>query len=324
MYSGAYIRLLYNFYFSIQIVLPLFLLIFLGYILRKKHITTDSFIQTGNNIVFKIALPASMFYNVYSQPDIRGLFDIGFVLFIIIGAVLSFLAAWLIAWVFIKDRTIMAAFIHGAFRGNFVILGLPLLHSFIGIENSGMAAIVILFTIPMYNIFAIIVLSIYSDSEKKVNFLYILKQIITNPLTIGIAAGFVLALFQINMPMMFESTIRHISRMTTPLALICMGGGLEVGFFNKKMKYSVWAAIYKTAILPIIAVLAAYALGFRSYELVVILVTFAVPAAVASFTMTVLMGGDSYVGATSVIFSTVFSLFTLTGFIYVFVTLGLV
>ena len=315
--------MLYNFYFSVQIVLPLFLIISLGLILRKKRIITDEFIQIGNIVVFKIALPASLFYNVYTQPDIRGLFDIGFVLFIVIGAILSFLGAWLIAGIFIKDKSVIAAFVHGAFRGNFVILGVPLLHSFIGAENSGMAALVILCTIPMYNVFAIIVLSLYSDSEKKVNALYILKQIITNPLTVGIAAGFVLALFQINMPVMFDSTVRYISRMTTPLALICMGGGLEVGLFNKKTKYSVWAAIYKTMILPVIAILAAYALGFRSYELAIILVTFAVPAAVATFTMTVLMGGDSYVGATSVIFSTILSLFTLTGFIYAFVTLGL-
>ena len=314
--------MLYNLYFSIQIVLPLFLLIFLGYILRKKRITTDNFIQTGNSIVFKIALPATMFYNVYIQPDIRGLFDIGFVLFIVIGAILSFFGAWLIALIFIKDRSIIAAFIHGAFRGNFVILGMPLLHSFIGIENSGMAALVILFTIPMYNIFAIIVLTMYSDSEKKVNFLYILKQIITNPLTVGIAAGFVLALFQFNMPSILNSTVEYVTRMTTPLALICMGGGLELGIFDKKLKYSLWGSVYKTIVLPLITIIIAYAIGFRSYELAIIFVTFAVPTAVASFTMTVLMGGDSYVGATSVIFSTVFSLFTLTGFVYVFVTLG--
>jgi hypothetical protein len=315
--------MLENLIFSANRVMPIFLIMFFGYFLRRKNITTEAFVKNGNLIIFKIALPASLFYNVYSQ-DVSEILDAYFVVFVLAATLICYGTSWLGGIFFIKDKPTISAFVHGAFRGNFVILGLPLMHSFIGAENSGKAALVILFTIPVYNILAIIILSIYSQTGEKICIKDILKAIATNPLTIGILIGLVLSLSGFRLPTMLDSTVNYITRMTTPLALICLGGGLELTKYNPKIKLSLWASTLKTIVQPLAVTMAAYMFGFRSHDLAIILITFAVPAAVSSYAMTVQMGGDSYVGATTVIFSTFFSVFTLTAFIYAFVSLGLV
>jgi hypothetical protein len=315
--------MLHNFIFSIERVAPIFLIMFFGYFLRRRNLTSEAFVKNGNLIVFKIALPASLFYNVYSQ-DVNKILDADFILYTVGATLICYGTSWLGALLFIKDKTAIAAFVHGAFRGNFVILGLPLMHSFIGAANSGKAALVILFTIPLYNILAIIILSIYSQDGKRISLKTILKAIVTNPLTIGIMIGLIMSLSAINLPNILDDTVHTIADMTTPLALICLGGSLEITKYNPKIKLALWATALKTTIQPLAVTIAAYMIGFRSHDLVIILITFAVPSAVSSYAMTVQMGGDGYTGATTVICSTFVSVFTLTAFIYAFVALGIV
>jgi len=322
-----------NFILSVGIVVPIFLVMFLGYFLRRKNITTDGFVRNGNFLVFKIILPASLFYNVYTQ-DVGYIFDWSFITFTVIATLICYGTSWLGAWLFIKDKSTVGAFVHGAFRGNFIILGLPVMVNFLGAENIGKAALVILFTIPLYNILAILVLSVNSSTGEKVCVKTVIKNIFTNPLTIGIVLGLVLSLVRSRFDFenlhilaagtidIFERTVISVTNMTTPLALICLGGGLELSKYNPKIKYSIWAALMKTVIQPLAVISAAYFLGFRGNDLGIILVTFAVPAAITSYTMTIQMGGDQYVSATTVMLSTFLSVFTLTGGIYAFMMLG--
>jgi len=327
--------MLENFILSVGIVVPIFLVMFLGYFLRCKEITNDAFVQKGNFLVFKVILPANLFLTVYNQ-NVGEIIDIPFILFTVTATIIAFGTSWLGAHFFMKDRGAIGAFVHSAFRGNFVILGLPVMTNFLGAENIGKAALVILFTIPLYNVLAILVLSVTGESDKKVSPKTVLKGIATNPLTVGIMLGFIMSMARTffdfpNLPLpisgtigILEDTVASVTRMTTPLALICLGGGLELSKYNPKIKYGVWAAALKTIFQPLVLVSAAYLFGFRDNDLAIILITFAVPAAITSYTMTVQMGGDHYVGATSVMFSTLFSVFTLTGFIYAFMMLGLV
>jgi len=325
--------MLSNFIISVGIVVPIFLVMFLGYFLRRKNITTDGFVKNGNFLVFKIALPASLFHTVYSQ-DVGEIIDFRFIVFTVIATLICYATSWLGAWLFIKDKSTIGAFVHGAFRGNFIILGLPVMINFLGADNVGKAALVVLFTIPLYNTLAILVLSVTSLTGEKIGIKNVMKTIATNPLTIGILLGLVLSLIRTrydfdSFPIVFsgliniiEDTVVSVTRLTTPLALICLGGGLELSKYNPKIKYGIWAASLKTIIQPLVVVTAAYMLGFRGNDLGIILITFAVPAAITSYTMTIQMKGDQYVGATSVMLSTFFSVFTLTGFIYAFKMLG--
>lgn len=324
-----------NFILSVGIVVPIFLVMFLGYILRRKNITNDAFVQKGNFLVFKVVLPANLFLTVYNQ-NVGDIIDLAFIAYTVLGTLVSFTLIWVIARLVIKDKDVVGAFVHSAFRGNFAILGLPVMTNFLGAENIGKAALVILFTIPLYNILAILVLSVTSQHGEAVSVKGVLKSIATNPLTIGILLGLPLSLLRTNigfdtLPVaayglinIVEDTVSSVSRMTTPLALICLGGGLELSKYNAKIKYGAWSAVTKTIILPLVFVSLAYVLGFRGNDLAIILITFSVPAAITSYTMTVQMGGDQYVGAMSVMLSTFLSVFTLTGFIYAFMMLGLV
>jgi hypothetical protein len=202
-------------------------------------------------------------------------------------------------------------------------VGVPLLYSFIGVENSAKFALIVMFTIPLYNILASLVLSIYSEKEKP-SVKSVIIGIISNPLTIGIMIGITMSALNLRLPSIADSTIGYFVQVATPLALLCLGGALELTKYNPKIKYSIWAAVSKSFLQPVTVCIIAYLLGFRSYDLVVLMVAFAVPTAISSYTMTVQMGGEEYVASANVILSTFMCIFTLTGFVYFFKVWGLV
>ena len=77
------------FLFAANAVLPILLLILLGYFLRQKGILSPDFLKTGNDLVFRICLPCMLFSSVYS---IGSLEQISW------SAVLFALAAALVIW----------------------------------------------------------------------------------------------------------------------------------------------------------------------------------------------------------------------------------
>jgi len=315
--------MLNHFIFSLNAVMPLFLIIALGYTLKKTEFISGGFLAGGNKYVFYIALPVALFRNVYSS-DVSDLLDLPFIAFVMGASLLGFLAIWAISAIFIKDKTILGAFVQGSFRGNFAFLGMPLLFNLAGDAGMARAALIITFVIPMYNICSILVLAANSDSGKKVGPLTVVFTVVKNPFIIGIVIGIIMVLLGVRLPAMVDRTVFYISNTATPMALICLGAGIVFQGFDKKLKYAVIASVIKVVILPIIFIAAGYALGFRDTDLAAIMVLGGIPAAIAGYAMVVQMGGDGYIAGMLVVVSTLMSAFTLTLLVYFMRVMGLV
>ncbi|MCL2218023.1 MAG: AEC family transporter [Defluviitaleaceae bacterium] len=314
--------MLYNLIFSLNAVMPLFLLIALGYTLKKRDFLSGGFISGGNKFVFYIALPMTLFRNLY-MSDVSELLDLTFIAFIVSASVLSFLAIWVVSAFFIKDRTIIGAFVQGAFRGNFAFLGMPLLLNIAGEAGMARATLIITFVLPLYNICSILVLAAYSDSGKKVGPLTIAFAVVKNPFIIGISVAVATVLLGIQLPSMISRSVTYISGMAIPLALICLGAGIVFQGFDKKFKFVLVASIIKVVALPVIFVAVGYAFGFRGVDLVALLVLGGTPSAIIGYTMVVQMGGDVYIAGTIVVTSTLLSAVSLTLLISFMRMLGL-
>jgi len=315
--------MLANLLFSINAVAPLFLILFFGYILKKREFISGGFISSGNKFVFYIALPAALFRSVYSA-ELGELLDMRFAAFAVGASLAAFLLIWLISSLFIKDKSILGAFTQGAFRGNFAFLGMPLLVSLAGEAGEARAALILAFVLPMYNICSILVLAACSDTGKKVGFKTIAFVIVKNPFIIAIALAFGMQLAGIRMPFVLNQTVGHAASMATPLALICLGAGMYFQGFDSKFKFALAASLVKVIALPILFVTAGYLMGFRGYDIAALLVLGGIPSAIAGYTMVVQMGGDSYVAATIIVFTTLVSAFTFTLFVYILRTLGMI
>ncbi|MCL2378456.1 MAG: AEC family transporter [Defluviitaleaceae bacterium] len=310
-----------NLLFSINAVIPLFLMLFLGYTFKKLEFISGGFVTSGNKMVFYVALPAALFRSVY-MAELGELLDMRFAAFAVGASLIAFVGVWLAAVLFIKSRPIRGTFTQGAIRGNFAFLGMPLLISLAGDAGAARAALIMVFVLPLYNICSILVLAACSDSDKKVGFKTIAFTIVKNPFIIAIVLAFGVQLIGIRLPFMMTQTVVYAANMATPLALICLGAGMYFQGFDTKFRYALIASLVKVIVLPVLFVAAGYMMGFRGYDIAAILVLGGVPSALAGYAMVVQIGGDSYVAATIIVMSTFISAFTLTLFIYVLRVLG--
>ena len=313
-----------DFIFSANIVLPFVLVVILGAYLKRKRILTDAFFVGGNNLIFNIAIPSTLFYSVYTE-DISELFDPAFAGFVIGWLILSAVVIWIVSYIFMRKKYshLISAFVQACFRGNIIIVGLPLLVRILGSEASVGSFAIALMT-PFYSVIAVIVLTVHNGDGRKLSASEVFWGVVKNPPFIGVMIGLIFSALHIPVPVIILRTISTLGGLTTPLALLCLGGGIKFTGFTSKFKVALLASIIKVVFLPIGAVSLAYLLGFSNTHLTVIMILNAVPSAFAAYVMAIKLGGDEYVAGNSIFFGLVLCAFTLTIFIMLFRTFNII
>lgn len=148
-----------NLLFSINATLPIFLLMVLGYVLYLLKIVSRSFAKQLNSFVFRIALPAELFVDMAGQ-DFASAWDGRFVLFCFVVTLLSIgIAALTAKLVLRKDRSERGEFIQAAYRSSAAILGVAFIQNIYGEGNTAKSALMMIGSVPLYNIFAVIILT---------------------------------------------------------------------------------------------------------------------------------------------------------------------
>jgi len=312
-----------NFIFSLSVALPIFLVMLSGFLLQKKNIVRQDFINAANFIVFYIALPLKLFNSV-SQSSVADNFDFNFITFAIFGTVISVIVIYIYSKFLIKDESKVGAFVHGTFRGNFVYVGFSLLENVTGAVGP-LASLVVAFVVPVYNVLAVLVLVLTNPNNKAKNqFKSALKNILTNPFIIAIAFGIIASLINFRFPPLLQNTADYFDDLATPLALLTIGATFRVDKLFVDIKAAAAATIFKLLINPALAVLAAFALGLGNKEIFLIYILFGVPTSISSAIITASMGGDENLAASIVMMTTLGSVFSLTLFVFLFRVLGIV
>ena len=319
--------MLSNLTYSVNAILPIFLLAVLGALLKKFGKIKDAFIETADWMVFKVALPVMLFLEVAGSSLSESL-DIGLILFLIVSVTLSFFTMSVIISLTVRDVSKRGAMIQGSCRSNFAILGVPLAVNMFGDAGGQAIAIAMPFVILMFNTYSVIILSVFSgDSEKRLNrttVVGILKNIVTNPLIIAVVLGLPLMLLGIELPAAADKTLNYLSGLTTPLALISLGANFKLESLKGRAGYAVTGALTKTLILPAIAVTAAALIGLRGPSLGVVLICFGAPTAVSSYIMAKKMGNDHELAAQILLLSTMVCALTIFLGIFILKTLALI
>lgn len=321
--------------FSLNTVLPLVLLVLLGYVLKRIALIPDPFYPAAEKFVFKIALPCSLFLSV-SRADPHTAFSPSLILFCVVGTLISIILLMAAVPFFVRDNARRGAFIQGVYRSNFALLGTPLAQRLFPETGGTVAASLMPFTIPLYNVVAVSVLSFFAPTDKKQTPIGILKKtvigIVTNPLIIGIVLALPLMLTQAKLPSIATGTLQYIGGTASPLALICIGASMYTrkGETDKEttekgvFALAVTASFLKTVVLPLAAVSVAALMGFRDVQLGLILITFGSPTAVSSYIMAKNMGSNHKLAGQILLISTVLCAFTLFLGIYILTSLSLI
>ncbi len=313
-----------NLIFSLNATMPIFILMALGYIFKRIGILEESFANKLNGFVFKISLPVLVFEDL-AVVDIKEAWNGKFVLFCFVSTLLSIFIVGLLS-LLIKDKSQKGEFIQGSYRSSAALLGIAFMENTYG--NSAFGPLMIIGSVPLYNIFAVLVLSVFSPDNvgKKMDSALVKKTakgVITNPIILGIIAGLIWSAFRIPMPTILHGVVSKVGATATPLGLMAMGASFEFRKAISSGKVALAAAFMKLIGLGALFVPAAIWLGYRQQELIAILVMLCSATTVSSFIMAKNMGHEGTVSSAIVALSTLLAAFTLTGWLYVLKTMGM-
>ncbi len=190
-----------------------------------------------------------------------------------------------------------------------------------------MAPVMIIGSVPLYNIMAVVVLSFFKPGQSKIDKEVLkktLKGIITNPIIIGIVVGLLWSACRLPFSGIPAKTVTSIGNMATPMGLMAMGATFDIHKASAKAKPSIVAAVMKLVGFAAVFLPIAVGLGFKNEEIVAILVMLGSATTVSSYVMAKNMGHEGVLTASTVMLTTMFSAFTLTGWLYILKTLGIV
>lgn len=303
-----------NIFFTINGVVPIFLVIIIGYVLKRFKFINDEFVKKSTRIVFKVSLPCMIFQSVRAV-DTEELFSteiVNMILFLVVTNLILFILSSILAKKVVIEKISRGPFVQGIVRTNFVIIGYPLILNLFGEIAFAKAALLTAFMIPMYNIMAVIALTVFlPKKESQNNIKSTFVNLAKNPLIIAIVIGLIFAYVHIEIPIFLDNTIEYVSQLSLPLSLICIGAFFSLDKVKKSLNYALIVTFMKVVVNPIIIVFIAYLIGFRGDNLGIILVSFASPTAVSSFAMSDAMDNDSQLAAAIIILTTAFSIISL-------------
>jgi predicted permease len=311
-----------NFIFSLNVVTPLFILMAIGYGVRQIRFISDDFLSQLNRFVFKFCLPLMLFQDI--RLSYKGDFSNTKLIFAsLIGITVIILVSFLIVPLLVKRKGQRGSIIQGIFRSNFLIYGLPLATGMYGDAAVSGIAMLMGIMIPFYNVAAVIILSIYSETGvRKATFKSVARDIITNPLILGCFFGLIGGMIHLKFPVSIEIPLKQLAGIAAPLALFVMGGEFKFKTLRGNLvKVSAVTAV-RLIIVPVIILGTCVFVGFRNVDLAILLSLFATPTAMASYIMAKNMGNDGDLASQIVVLSTACSCITIFLLIFFLRSMG--
>lgn len=312
-----------NLIFSLNATVPIFLMMLLGLLFRKIGWIDEVFASKMNKFVFLVPLPVLLFDDL-ATVDFAEVWDMKFVLFCFGATLISIVIAAAVSFLW-KDRSIQGEFIQASYRSSAALLGIAFIQNIYG--DAGMAPLMIIGSVPLYNVMAVVVLSFFQPERKKLDrqvWINTLKGIITNPIILGIIAGLLWSALRLPMPSILEKTVSNIGAVATPMGLMAMGATFDIRKAFGKAKPAVAASVMKLVGFAALFLPLAVWLGFRREQLVAILIMLGSATTVSCYVMARNMGHEGVLTSSTVMLTTLFSAFTVTGWLYILRTLGLI
>jgi len=310
-----------NLIFSLNVVIPVFLIIILGVVLKSTKQINETFISISSKVVFNVAMPALVFMKL-STADFDISFNVRLLVFINIGIFIFFILVWILALILSKDGRDQGSFIQGSVRSNFVIVGFAIIYNMFGNSGLSKAAIMMAFIMPLYNILAVIALTVPLHKEKQLGFKKTIWEIFTNPLLLAAVIAIPFSLYKIVLPQFLTRSIDYLAAMTLPLALIGIGGSLNFESIKNDSKLAIVATTIKIILIPFVLTYLAISFGFRGENLGTMFILFATPTAIASFIMAKAMDCNAELAGNIILLSTMGSVVTISLGVFILKSMG--
>ena len=311
--------MLNNLIVAISAVVPIFVLISIGAVIKWRRWLSDEELAHMNRMVFRVFFCCMMFHSLYTA-ELSASIRPRLMMFAALGVLSVFaLAMWLVPKFEPEDRR-RGVIVQALFRSNFVLMGVPIVANIYGDQNISVATALIAVIIPMYNILGVVSLETFRGG--KFQLLPIVIGVLKNPMIIGAIAGALCVASGIKIPAPVLKPIGQISAATTPVALLILGASFKLGATHEHRKQLISCMAGRLIVVPGILLSIAIALGFRDIELVTLIGTFCTPCAVVSYAMAQQLGGDAELAGSCVVFTSAFACISIFCWIFALKTLG--
>lgn len=310
--------------FSLNATIPIFLVMIVGYVVKQMKMVDDHFIKILNAINFKLTLPILVFRDI-ATSDFYEVWDTTYVLYCFFATLASIIVIGLCCKFFYRDISQSGEMIQACYRSSAAVMGIAFIQNIYG--TAGMAPLMIIGTVPLYNVAAVVILT-FTGAGQKENANNAIKQslrgVITNPIIIGIILGMVVSLLRLEMTPIISKTVNNFAVLASPLALFGLGAGFEGRKALKEIRPTIAATLVKLVVLPAVFLPLAIHLGFTTEKLVAVLIMLGAPTTASCYVMAKSMGHRGVLTSSVVVSTTFFCSITLTVWLYLLRIMGLV
>ena len=320
-----------NLIFSLNATLPVFILMVLGYLFSRIRLIDEEAAAWTNRFVFKAALPVLLFKDLATQ-DFAGTWDSSFVFFCFAVTALSIGIITMLSFLILKDRGKRGEFIQASYRSSAAILGIAFIHNIYGDAAAGMGPLMVVGSVPLYNIFAVLILTLTAEEsspEKSgIGTGDLIKKtligIVKNPLLIGVFAGLAWSLLGLPMSGVPDKVTASLASLATPLGLMSMGASFRPGKALEDLRPALAAAFIKLFGLAALFLPLALRLGFAGEQVVAILVMLGSATTVSCYVMAKNMGHEGTLTSNVVMLTTFGCSFSLTLWLFLLKSMGVI
>lgn len=298
--------------------MPIFLLIVVGYALKRLGIVGEQFVKEANKFNYVVTLPVLLFKDLMAT-DVAGDFRLDYILFCAGATTISFLVTWFFCRKIMKNKELIGEFVQASCRCSAAVMGIAFVQNMYG--DAGMAPMMIIGTVPLLNIYSVLILTFESGEGKKHSGKEKVKEalinIAKNPIIIAIVLGIMAALIKLDLPVILDKSVNYVANLATPMALLCLGAGFEGKKAIAKIKPTMCASLLKLVVLPAIFLPVAIWFGYEGEYMVALVIMLAAPTTPSCYIMAKNMGYEGVLTSSVVVSTTLLSSITLTGWIYI-------
>ncbi len=293
----------------INTLVPIFLLILLGYFFKTIKFPDESFWKHLDRFNYFVLFPALLTYKL-STADIRNITSFDFI-------VVTFIAITLISMILIVvnkqfkfENSAFTSIYQGAIRFNTYVF-LALIDALLSTEGFVLAMLLITFIIPVVNIFCISIFSAYVP-KNKITVISFVKSILKNPLILSCIFGGTFNLLGFTFPDFIKNTLSIMSSAALPLGLLSVGVGLHLSEIKDTKMAMIVSSVAKLLILPLIMFIVGGVFGLESDKMILLILFASMPTASSAYVLARELGGDLKLMSSIISIQTILSIFTIS------------
>ncbi|MCZ4508012.1 AEC family transporter [Streptomyces sp. ActVer] len=274
---------------TIKALVPVVLLIALGYALKRTMITAESFWSEAERLSYRVLLPA-LFLHSLATADTDDL-PVRALAGVLIASTVA-VAVLVVAcrpMLRLKDDAFTSVF-QGSIRFNNYI-GVTIAGGLYGTKGIAIAAVCNAAIVPTVNVLCVLVFARFGSARP--SFSGVVMQLVTNPLILACAGGILLQVLDLSLPPGIAPAIQALGTASMPLGLLCIGAALRFGAARSWTAPILASSSAKFALMPAATFLAAQLVGLGSHALIIAVLFQALPTASSSYIMARQLGGDA-------------------------------